>query len=301
MSNALTHFSVPEINMPIPVQCNCGNTLNIPDQYAGQKVKCPACSATVAVPSARAAAPTPARRAPLPSEDSPEDGRYTLDEFVRRSAEHDHGQGLFELESERLLEINLDGRIWTKKGSMVAYLGDVKFTREGILEHGIGKFLKKAISGEGTQLTKAEGEGKIYLADAGKKVTILELQDESIFVNGNDILAFEDGIDHDVKMMRKIAGMLAGGLFNVKLSGTGMIAITTHHDPLTLRVLPGKPVCTDPNATVAWSGNLTPNFKTDISLKTFFGRGSGESIQMKFEGDGFVVIQPYEEVYFQGH
>lgn len=282
--------------MPIPVQCSCGKTLSIPDQYAGQKVKCPACSAAVVVPSAAA----PSRRAPLPSEeDSPEDGRYTLEEFVRRSSERDHGQGLFELESERLLEINLDGMVWTKKGSMVAYLGDVTFTREGILEHGIGKFLKKAISGEGTRLTKAEGEGKIYLADSGKKVTILELQDESIFVNGNDILAFEEGIDHDIKMMRKIAGMLAGGLFNVKLSGTGMIAITTHYDPLTLRVKPGRPVFTDPNATVAWSGNLSPNFKTDISLKTFFGRGSGESIQMKFEGDGFVVIQPYEEVYFQ--
>ena len=40
---------------------------------------------------------------------------------------------------------------------------------------------------------------------------------------------------------------------------------------------------------------MTPEFKTDISLKTFFGRGSGESIQMMFNGDGFVVIQPYEE------
>ena len=59
-------------------------------------------------------------------------------------------------------------------------------------------------------------------------------------------------------------------------------------------------VRTDPNATVAWSGSLSPGFKTDVSLKTFFGRGSGESIQMLFEGDGFVVIQPYEEVYFQG-
>ena len=29
------------------------------------------------------------------------------------------------------------------------------------------------------------------------------------------------------------------------------------------------------------------------------GRQSGESFQMKFEGDGFVVIQPYEEVAFQ--
>jgi uncharacterized protein (AIM24 family) len=32
-------------------------------------------------------------------------------------------------------------------------------------------------------------------------------------------------------------------------------------------------------------------------VRTFLGRGSGESIQMLFEGDGFVVVQPYEEVY----
>ena len=99
--------------------------------------------------------------------------------------------------------------------------------------------------------------------------------------------------------MRKVTGMLAGGLFNVKLNGTGMIAITTYYDPLTLRVTPQSPIITDPNATVAWSGNLSPEFKTDVSLKTFFGRGSGESIQMLFQGDGFVVIQPQEEVYFQ--
>jgi len=93
--------------------------------------------------------------------------------------------------------------------------------------------------------------------------------------------------------------MMAGGLFNVRLEGNGLIAITTHYDPMTLRVTPDSPVITDPNATVAWSGSLSPEFKTDISFKTFLGRGSGESIQMKFEGDGFVVIQPCEEVYFQ--
>jgi uncharacterized protein (AIM24 family) len=225
--------------------------------------------------------------------------RYTLQEFIHATGQKDRGEGLFELESARLLEINLNGRVWTKMGSMVAYRGQVRFTREGMLEHGVGKLLRRTFSGEGTRLTKAEGAGQVYLADQGKKVSLLNLQGETLFVNGNDVLAFEESIQWDIKLMRKVAGMMAGGLFNMKLSGTGMVAITTHYDPLTLRVTPETPVSTDPNATVAWSGSLSPEFKTDISLKTFFGRGSGESIQMHFAGEGFVVVQPMEEVYFQ--
>lgn len=225
--------------------------------------------------------------------------QYSLKEFVDSTGQKDKGQGFFELERDRLLEINLDGQVWTKMGSMVAYTGAIKFTREGILEHGLGKLLKKAVSGEGAKLTKAEGRGALYLADRGKKVSVLNLQNETIFVNGNDVLAFEESIQWDIKLMKKMAAMMAGGLFNIKLEGSGMVAITTHYDPVTLKVLPGRNVITDPNATVVWSGTLTPKFRTDVSLKTFFGRGSGESIQMEFEGDGFVVIQPYEEVYFQ--
>jgi len=220
---------------------------------------------------------------------------YSVSDFVEATRQKDRGEGFFELESSRMLEVNLDGRVWMKAGSMIAYRGDIKFTREGILEHGLGKFLKKAATGEGVRLTTARGRGTLYLADGGKKISILNLGDESIFVNGNDVLAFEDGIEWDIKMMKKITAMLAGGLFNVKLQGSGMVAITTHYEPLTLTVSPGNPVFTDPNATVAWSSSLMPEFKTDISLKTFVGRGSGESIQMKFEGDGFVVIQPCEE------
>ncbi|WP_340817696.1 AIM24 family protein [Methanolobus sp. WCC4] len=222
--------------------------------------------------------------------------RYSISEFVRNTGQKDLGQGKFELERDRMLELNLNGRAWMKRGAMVAYLGDVKFTREGILEHGLGKMMKKAVTGEGVSLTKAEGNGKVYLADGGKKISILNLNNEAIYVNGNDLLAFEESISWDIKMMKKVAGMMAGGLFNVKLEGTGMVAITTHYDPLTLMVSQDRPVFTDPNATVAWSGNLMPDIKTDISLKTLVGRSSGESIQMAFRGDGFVVIQPYEEI-----
>lgn len=222
--------------------------------------------------------------------------RYSLQEFVIQTAQKDRGEGVFELESDRMLEVNLNGLAWMKMGAMVAYRGQIKFTREGILEQGLGNLLKKAVSGEGARLSKAQGTGTMYLADQGKKISIIELNGEAICVNGNDILAFEPTITNKIKMMKRVAGMMAGGLFNVQLSGSGLIAITSHYNPMTLRVTPDSPVLTDPNATIAWSANLEPKFKSDISLKTFLGRSSGETFQMRFEGDGFVVVQPYEEV-----
>ena len=228
--------------------------------------------------------------------------RYSIEEFIQSTEQKDKGEGFFELETPRMLEVNLAGRVWAKSGAMITYNGQIKFEREGILEHGLGKMFKKALTGEGASLMKAEGNGKLYLADSGKKISILHLQHgESISVNGNDLLAFEDGIQWDIKMMKRITGMMAGGLFNVTCQGPGMVAITSHYEPLTIRVTPRKPVITDPNATVAWSGQLQPNFQTDVSLKSFFGRGSGESVQMRFEGEGFVVVQPFEEVYMQNN
>lgn len=225
--------------------------------------------------------------------------RYSIDEFVKKTQQEDKGEGMFELETPRLLEVNLDGKVWAKaSGSMISYRGQIKFEREGVFEHGLGRMMKKVFSGEGASLMKAEGDGKLYLADQGKKISILNLDNDAIFVNGNDLLAFEPAIKWDIKLMKKISGMLAGGLFNVKLEGTGMAAITSHYEPLTLLVSPESPVYTDPNATIAWSGGLQPEFVTDVSFKTFIGRGSGESIQMKFAGNGFVVVQPFEEVYY---
>jgi uncharacterized protein (AIM24 family) len=224
----------------------------------------------------------------------------TLQEFLSNTKEKDLSGDAFELESSHMLEVRVDGLVWAKAGSMIARKGGVKFTRQGMLEQGLGNLLKKAVSGEGMTLMKIEGQGRVYLADVGKKITVLRLQGESIFVNGNDVLATESTISNEIKMMRKAAGMMTGGLFNVKLSGHGLVAITSHYEPLTLPVnATTGPVFTDPNATVAWSGGLSPEIVTDINIKTLIGRGSGESIQLRFAGEGWVVVQPYEEVYFQ--
>jgi len=221
--------------------------------------------------------------------------KYTIDEFIRQTKQDERGNEFFELETPRILEVNLKDLVWAKTGAMISYAGQIKFERERMLEHGLGKMFKKAFTGEGTSLMKATGNGRLYLADQGKKITIFDLNNESITVNGNDLLAFEPTIEWDINLMRKMAGVMSGGLFNVNLRGRGKVAITSHYEPLTLLVRPGEPVITDPNATVAWSGNLVPEFRTDISFRTLLGRGSGESFQMEFSGEGFVIVQPFEE------
>jgi uncharacterized protein (AIM24 family) len=222
---------------------------------------------------------------------------HSLADFFASTAERDNPGDVFELESRKMLEARVKGRIWSKLGAMIAYRGNLKFIREGMLEGGIGKALMKMVSGEMSPLAKVEGDGLVYLADAGKEITILRLAaNDAINVSGNDLLAFEDTVSYQITMHRRVAGMMAGGLFSARLTGNGMVAIVTHGRPLTLKVTPTDPVITDPNATVAWSGNLTPEIRTDITMESLIGRGGGESFQMMFRGEGFVVVQPYEEL-----
>lgn len=224
---------------------------------------------------------------------------YSISNFIEANSQQPDAAESFQLESDHMLKVDLDGEVWTKRGSMIAYNGSISFKREGVLEHGIGKALKKSLTGEGVQLTKAQGRGDLFLADNGKRISVIYLDNDALFVNGNDVLAFSPSIQWDIKMLKKIAGMLSGGLFNIHLEGKGYIAVTTHYKPLILKVTPGNPIISDPNATVAWSANLSPEIRTDISIGTFLGRGSGESLQMVFRGEGFIVVQPYEEVYMQ--
>ncbi|WP_147805022.1 AIM24 family protein [Alkalicoccus halolimnae] len=219
-------------------------------------------------------------------------GHYSIREFVNKTKERESTQEAFDLETDRILNIELTGELWAKIDSMISYNGEIRFEREKLMEHGMDRMVKKVFTSEGNELMKASGRGTLYLSDQGKKITILDLNGEKIIVNGNDLLAFEPSVNWDIRMMKKAAGMMSGGLFNILLEGSGKAAITTYYEPLTLIVKPGTPVLTDPGATVAWSGSLQPELKTDINYRTFLGRGSGESIQMKFEGDGFVIVQP---------
>jgi uncharacterized protein (AIM24 family) len=87
--------------------------------------------------------------------------------------------------------------------------------------------------------------------------------------------------------------MMGGGLFNMALQGTGWVAILSDGPPVLLNVA-SAPTFADAQAAITWSSGVTTGIKTDVNLKTLVGRGSGESVQMSFAGQGWVLVQPSE-------
>ncbi len=197
--------------------------------------------------------------------------------------------GRFTLQNSSLLKLRLDNdSIQAKLGSMVAYQGEVRFEHQG---GGLGRFFKKALTGEGVKLMSATGTGDLFLAQDARKIMVIDLQNERMTVNGDSILAFDGDVDWDIRRVEG-AGRLASGLFNVVLEGTGKVAVTSHGEPVLLDT--STTTFADPESAIAWSGGVRTSVRSDVSFKTFMGRGSGETFQIAFEGPGWVLIQPSE-------
>ena len=211
----------------------------------------------------------------------------TLGEFQETQSEQP-----FALQNSKLLKVSLrQVTIQAKAGSMVAYQGDVAFEHAG--SGGMSRMLKKAVSGEGTKLMKMSGTGEVFLADTAQDIHLLYLENDAITVNGQNLLAFDSGIDWDIRRVEGASGMMGGGLFNTALQGSGWVAIISDGPPVLLNT-GDAPTFADPQAAITWASSLQTGIKTDIKMKNFIGRGSGESVQMSFSGSGWVLVQPSE-------
>ncbi|TCJ28073.1 AIM24 family protein [Nocardioides jejuensis] len=193
------------------------------------------------------------------------------------------------LQNAKLLRVRVAEPFMARQGAMVAYQGAVNFAYQG---GGAARFLKKALTGEGLSLMRVDGQGDVFLADEAKKIHILQLDDSGISINGDNVLAFSANLQWNVERV-KGGSMLAGGLFNTTLRGTGWVAITTDGDPVVLDA--GEaPTFADANALVAWSIDLQTSLRSTATAGALIGRGSGEAFQVAFSGRGFVIVQPSE-------
>jgi uncharacterized protein (AIM24 family) len=209
----------------------------------------------------------------------------TLRDLMQQSGRKESKES-FVMENSKILKVRVTDEVYCRAGSMIAYQGDLKFERTS---GGIGKWLKKTVTGEGVPLMKASGNGDLFLAHKASDITVLRLSAETLFVEGRHLLAFENTVDWDVTVIRG-AGMTSGGLFTCRLTGTGFVAITSHGPVAVLEA----PVAVDPDSLIGWTEGIVPQVKTDVNLKTLLGRSSGETFQLYFDGYGKVLVQPDE-------
>lgn len=193
------------------------------------------------------------------------------------------------LQNNKMLRVGLDGEFLARQGSMVAYQGRVDFSYEGA--GGVGRFFKKALTGEGLPLMRVSGQGDVFLARDAWDVHLVDLEDERLTVSGENVLAFESGLSWDIRRIEG-AGMLSGGLFNTVFEGRGRVAIACHGTPVLIDV--DRPTFVDTDSAVAWSTSLRTGVRRTAKVGALIGRGSGEAVQLSFEGKGFVLVQASE-------
>jgi uncharacterized protein (AIM24 family) len=200
------------------------------------------------------------------------------------------GPQRFALQNPQMLRVSFGSEVLATKGAMVAFQGRITFEHEGA--GSVGKLLRKVLTNEDLPLMRVSGQGEVFFAHDAGFVYLVEMNGDGLSVNGQNLLAFDAALQWDIKRVQG-AGMMAGGLYNTVLSGTGTVALCTVGTPVVLDCSQ-QPTYVDVQAAVAWSANLVPQVVSSMSMRSMLRGGSGEAFQYAFSGPGFVVVQPSE-------
>jgi uncharacterized protein (AIM24 family) len=208
----------------------------------------------------------------------------------------------YELENAKVLRVTLRGEVaFARVGSMIAYTGEVAFQRAFLAGGGVQALAMRQVTNEGMAMMAAQGSGTVLYGQDGRHITIISLQGDTLYVEGDSVLAFDTRLRSGTSFLGNggvssfVSGMATGqGLFTSTFSGSGDVAILSDGKAIPLEVRPDRPVFVDPQAYLAHSGSLTSAIHTDVGWKTLLGQTSGESYQLRFQGQGTVYIQASE-------
>lgn len=195
------------------------------------------------------------------------------------------------LQNAKCVKYAVNGECYARQGSMIAFRGDLRFEVKG---QGVGKFLKRALTGEGLPLMAVRGTGEAWFAHDAANCFVIDLDPgDSLTINGRNVLVFDPTLDYEIRVV-KGAGMVGGGLFNSVFTGHGRLGVTCEGNPVVIPVTPQAPVCVDTDAVVGWSARLQTSLRRSQSFGSMLRGGSGEAVQLMLEGEGFVIVRPSE-------
>ncbi|MFG2193382.1 AIM24 family protein [Streptomyces sp. NPDC048639] len=195
------------------------------------------------------------------------------------------------MQNSKSIKYTLNGECYARQGAMVAFRGDLAFEKHG---QGAGSFLKRAVTGEGLALMAVRGQGEVWFAHEAANCFIVDLAPgDSLTVGGRHVLCFDPTLSYEVKTV-KGAGMAGGGLFNSVFTGHGRLGVTCEGAPIVIPVSQSAPVFVDTDAVVGWSSQLQTSLNRSQGIGSMIRGGSGEAVQLKLEGEGFVIVRPTE-------
>lgn len=195
------------------------------------------------------------------------------------------------VQNAKSIKYAVNGEMLARQGAMIAFRGNLQFERKG---QGVGGMLKRAVTGEGLALMAVRGQGEAWFAHEAQNCFIVDIEPGDVFtVNGRNVLCFDSSLSYEIKTV-KGAGMTGGGLFNSVFTGQGKLGLVCDGNPLVIPVSPQLPVFVDTDAVVGWTAHLSTSLHRSQSFGSMIRGGSGEAVQLKLEGEGFVVVRPSE-------
>ncbi|THA81016.1 AIM24 family protein [Streptomyces sp. A0592] len=195
-------------------------------------------------------------------------------------------------------------RMFSQRGAMLAYRGDVSFTPSltgG--QGGVMGMIGRRVANEQTPLMAVEGSGTVMFGHGGHHIQVINLTGETLYVEADRLLAFDGTLQQGTMFMGSqggVMGMVRGqvsgqGLFTTTLKGHGSVAVMAHGGVIELPITPNRPVHVDPQAYVAHHGDVRNKLSTALGWRDMVGRGSGEAFQLELSGQGAVYVQASEE------
>ena len=184
---------------------------------------------------------------------------------------------IFRYLENNLMEVNFSGKVFIKQGTIYSYSGNLTF------------WVKPQRDQSVPALVIVSGTGKLLLTDRQRDISVMQIEDEEIFVEPSHLLACQDTLTPRYAVIEKDDG--TPGLHVLMIKGAGVLALSVATSPLLLTVQKPYPVNVSSSSLISWTGELAPTIVEDEALAEIMLPSSGQGVNLRLEGEGRVMME----------
>ena len=184
---------------------------------------------------------------------------------------------IFRYLENNLMEVNFSGKVFIKQGTIYSYSGNLTFWVKPQREESV------------PPLVIVSSTGKLLLTDRQRDISVMQIEDEEIFVEPSHLLACQETLTPRYAVIEKDDG--TPGLHVLMIKGAGVLALSVATSPLLLTVQKPYPVNVSSSSLISWTGELAPTIVEDEALAEIMLPGSAEGVNLRLGGEGRLMME----------